>query len=97
MQLLKGFVKCLWMAGCEADVDQTVGDELVIGQVHAFLSDEVLAETYLPRGVEVAVFCSHILQIARSVNDLEAYRLLGRHRTHVQQQVVGQVKLVTVT
>ncbi len=96
MQLLKGFVKSLWAAGCEADIDQTVGDELVIGQIHAFLSDEVLAEAYLPRGVEVAVFCSHILQIARSVDDLEAYRLLGRHGAHVQQQVVGQAELVTV-
>jgi len=96
MQLLKGFVKCLWMTGCEADVDQTVGDELVVSEVYTFLSDEVLAEANFPRGVEVAVFCSHILQIARSVNDLEAYRLLGGNGTHVQQQVVGQMKLVTV-
>lgn len=96
MQLLKGFVESFWVARCEADVDQTVGDKLIVGEVNAFLSDEVLAEANFPRGVEVAVFCSHILQIARSVNDLEANRLLGGHGTHVQQQVVGQMKLVTV-
>ena len=96
MQLLKGFVESFWVARCEADVDQTVGDKLIVGEVNAFLSDEVFAETDLPRGVEVAVFCSHILQIARSVDDLEAYRLLGWHGTHVQQQVVGQAELVTI-
>lgn len=96
MQLLKGLVESLWMTGYEADVDQTVGDELVVGEVYALLSDEVLAEAYLPCGVEVAVFCSHILQIAGSVNDLKTNRLLGGHRAHVQQQIVGQAELVTI-
>ena len=64
MQFLKGFVESFWVTRCEADVDQTVGDKLIVGEVNAFLSDEVFAETDLPRGVEVAVFCSHILQIA---------------------------------
>lgn len=96
MQLLKGFVESFWVARYEADVDQTVGDELVVSEVYTFLSDEVLAEANFPRGVEVAVFCSHILQIAGSVNDLKTNRLLGGHRAHVQQQIVGQAELVTI-